>query len=330
MKLNRQYIRNIINSVINEAKTSSTEYIFNKGATPHTELSNFHPKKITKAYKQFKLKLDPKTGQNLAPGYVFPLYVNTAEGNTSGGLQIGKWYKSGEGESWYNTKNGKLYTKGKGYDVNDGNKIEWLSYRPGWHTTNTPWGNQRGDGKVKDGIKGTGNNYRNTRYNEVWAELELCLDVDLQSKADSMGEKAVDKCLNQLEDGGYYSYQTNTNASKDQQWYIVDKIRIVRILDDDTVDAINTNFYNNLSAQTGRTINGNPLTYTKETGDIPYWKMPRLNGRRFSKQELIDNGYNDAEATTNVERMEEKRNRVTLSEAKLNAIIKSELKKILR
>lgn len=32
------------------------QLIFNKGATPHTELKNFKPQKITKAYKQFKLK----------------------------------------------------------------------------------------------------------------------------------------------------------------------------------------------------------------------------------------------------------------------------------
>lgn len=307
MKTLKNYIRRVIKDVIKEANSNNQQFLFNSPSIPHSVLNNFTPQKITTAYKQFKLKLDPKTGKNLAPGFVFPLYVNTAESGTSGGLEVGKWYKSGEGESWYNTKNGKLYTKGKGYDVNDGNKIEWLSYRPGWHTTNTPWGNQRGDGKVTGGLKGTGNNYRNTRINEVWAEIELCLDVNLQDKANASGNKAVDKCLDHLDDGGYYSYQTNTNASKDQQWYIVDKIRIVRILDDDTVDEINANFYNDLSAKTGRKINADPMTYTNNTGDIPYWKIPRLNGKRYTKQELSDNGYFDAEETQNVERLKEQK-----------------------
>lgn len=311
MRITIKELRDVDRRADNEAVSNTPQYVFNKGSRPHTELSDFKPQKITKAYKQFKLKLDPKTGKNLSPGFVFPLYVNTAEGGTSGGLEVGKWYKSGEGESWYNTKNGKLYTKGKGYGVNDGNKIEWLSYRPGWHTTNTPWGNQRGDGKVIGGLKGTGNNYRNTRFNEVWAEIESCLDVDLQDKANAAGEKSVDKCLDHLDDGGYYSYQTNTNASKDQQWYIVDKIRIVRILDDDSVDDINTKFYNELSTKTGRKINGDPTTFTNNTGDIPYWKMPRLNGKRYTKQELIDNGYIDADETQDVER------RIRLSESAL-------------
>ena len=297
------------------------QLIFNKGATPHTELKDFKPQKITKAYKQFKLKIDPKTGENLAPGLVFPLYVNTAGSGTSGGLEVGKWYKAGEGESWYNPKNGKLYTKGKGYGLKDGNQIEWQSYRPGWHTTNTPWGNQRGDGKVIGGIKGTNNNYRNTRFNEVWAELELCLDVNLQDKANSMGKKTVDKCLDHLDDGGYYTYQTNTNASKDQQWYIVDKIRIVRILDDDTVDDINSKFYNDLSKKTGRKINNDPLSYTSKTSDIPYWKMPRINGKRYTRQDLINNGYVDAERTKDAEYVSENKKRIRLTESELYNII---------
>ena len=78
-------------------------------------------------------------------------------------------------------------------------------------------------------------------------------------------------------------------------------------MDDDTVDEINANFYNDLSAKTGRKINADPMTYTNNTGDIPYWKMPRLNGKRYTKQELSDNGYFDAEETQNVERLKEQK-----------------------
>ena len=271
-------------------------------------------------YKQFKLRIDKKTGENLAKGVVFPLYVNTEEGGNEGtnsqGLKLGVWYKSGEGSCWLNTKNGRSYTRGKGYGT-DGQTIDILAYRPGWHLTTTPWGNQRGSNKVVGGKKGTGNNYQNSWDCEVWAKVEICVDinateiakqraVDIKKQAyQSKGKEykegdydASDACLDQMGEDYYYLYKTNSNASDDQSWYIVDKIRIVEILDDDTVDFINDSYYNSLSKQTGRKINSNPMDYTqkKENGkpnidEIPYWKMPRVSGKRYSKQDLVDNGY---------------------------------------
>jgi hypothetical protein len=301
----RQFVNecvyNIIKSgiLIEDENPSWKGYQYVHGSTPHKEIPDFKPKiKPLILYKQFKLRLDPKTGENMAKGYVFPLYVNTEEKNMGlpSGLKLGKWYKSGEGECWLNTKNGRFYTKGSGYNT-DGKTIDQLAYRPGWHMTNTPWGSQRGADRVTNGPEGTGANYRQTWDSEVWAKVEVCIDVDATQKARAMSKKPSDQCLSKLGDNEYYEYRTNSNASKDQSWYIVDKIRIIDILDDDTVDKTNDDFYNELTKSTGKKINSDPNTYTKKTGDIPYWKMPRTNGKRYSRQEIQDMGYETQDVT---------------------------------
>ena len=276
--------------------------VYQHGSTPHKEISDFKPNvQPLIMYKQFKLRLD-KDGNNLAPGYVFPLYVNTeaegVSGKQSKGLEIGKWYKSGEGECWLDTKNNRLYTKGKGYGT-DGNTIQQLAYRPGWHLTTTPWGNQRGDNKVVGGKPGTGNNYLNTRNSEVWAKVEICVDIDATERARAMSSVPIDQCLQSLGDREYYKYKTNSNASDDQAWYIVDMIRIVDILDDDTVDSTNDAYYNDLLANNpGKKLNSDPYSYTKDmVNDIPYWKMPRTNGKRYSRADIEAMGYKPAEPT---------------------------------
>lgn len=274
------------------------EMIWQHGATPHKEMPEFKPNiQPLIMYKQFKLKLD-KDGKNLAPGYVFPLYVNTAESGNNGGLKVGSWYKSGEGECWLDTENGRLYTKGKGYGV-DGNKIDKLAYRPGWHLTTTPWGNQRGDGKVIGGKKGTGNNYRNTRENEVWAKVEICVDVDATERARERSMDPKYQSLDKLNDREFYRYKTNTNASDAQSWYIVDTIRIIEVLDDDTVDSTNDTFYKEILKQNpNKRINSNPEDYTQSAEDeIPYWKMPRKSGKRYASNDIRNMGYYSAEPT---------------------------------
>lgn len=258
-------------------------------SSPHQEIENFQPiNKPIIAYRQFKMKLD-RNGNNLTPGVVYPLYVNTASEGTNGGLKIGKWYKAGEGECWENLKNGLMQTKGKGYNMGDNNTIQWLSYRPGWHSTSLPWGNQRGakQGEITS-------QYTHMRDNEVWAKIEICIDNDLTELANSMGSQAKLKCLSKMEDNGYYIYKTNTNATDYQIWYICDKIRIVEILDDNTVDAINDEAYSDENVRkmsNGKlTVNRNPNIKTQKK-QIPYWHMPRLNGRRYTKDDLKNMGY---------------------------------------
>lgn len=326
-------------------------YKYQHGSTPHMELDDFRPKvKPLIMYKQFKLRLD-KDGNNLAPGYVFPLYVNTEsgeKGNKSKGLKLGTWYKSGSGECWLNTKNGKSYTTGKGYGT-DGNTIGILAYRPGWHLTNTPWGNQRGANKVVGGKKGTGNNYRNTRDSEVWAKVEICVDVEATEMAKKIaqdkklakhgvklkdGEQDYDPSeayFDKLGDSYAYLFKTNTNASEDQTWYIVDKIRIVEILDDDTVDGINDEFYQGLQKKyPDRKINDNPNEFTKDSKDIPYWKMPRVNGKRYSKDELLNMGYTPQQLTqVESRRINTNKTIIRLTESELHKIIKESVNRIL-
>ena len=274
------------------------EMVWQHGSTPHKEMTEFKPNiQPLIMYKQFKLKLD-KDGKNMAPGYVFPLYVNTAESGNNGGLRVGAWYKSGEGECWLDTENGRLYTKGKGYGV-DGNKIDKLAYRPGWHLTTTPWGNQRGDGKVIGGKKGTGNNYRNTKENEVWAKVEICVDIDATERARERSLDPKYQSLDKLNDREFYKYKTNANASDAQSWYIVDTIRIIDILDDDTVDNTNDAFYQDFLKQNpDKSINSDPEDYTQSSeNEIPYWKMPRKSGKRYSGEDLRGMGYYSAEPT---------------------------------
>jgi hypothetical protein len=303
IRLTEEDIHNIVMDVVLESLLRDDTnkrwkgYKYVHGATPHQALLDFKPKlKPIIAYKQFKLKLDHNTGENLAKGYVFPLYVNTEDTSTGtpSGLKLGVWYKSGEGECWLNEKTNRFYTRGKGYDT-DGKTIDQLAYRPGWHLTNTPWGGQRGANKVVNGPAGTGANYQNTWDSEVWAKIEICVDNDATERARAMSIKPVDQCLSKLGDSEYYSYRTNSNATTDQSWWIVDKIRIVDILDDDTVDSINDEFYNNLAKTTGKKLNSDPTTYNKNSGDIPYWKMPRLNGKRYSKDDIRGMGYSEQE-----------------------------------
>lgn len=306
-------VRLVLEEVGKDYVTGGVTYKYHSEGRPHIPVPDFKPKKkVVTAYKAFKLRLD-KQGNNLAPGFVFPLYVNTNVTDAKReGLKLGMWYKSGEGECWLNTKNNRLYTRGDGYDT-DGNKIDWLSFRPGWHLCNTPYGSQRGKNKVQGGKEGTGNNYQNTRDNEVWAKVEICLDYDatqdairnaMEVKMNASGDAykegdydAREACLQSMPDSGFYRYKTNSNASDDQTWYIVDKIRITEVLDDDRVDRINGKFFNKLSRETGRKINSDPYDYTSQSGDIPYWKMPRENGRRFSKDDISKMGYEKFERT---------------------------------
>ena len=285
-----------VGHVVNE------ELIYQHGSTPHKELPDFQPKlQPLIMYKQFKLRLD-KNGNNLAPGYVFPLYVNTEEaGNTgrkSQGLKLGVWYRSGEGECWLDTRNNRLYTVGKGYGT-DGNTLSKLSYRPGWHLTTTPWGNQRGENKPVGGVQGSGNNYMNTRDSEVWAKVEICVDIDATERARAMSKTPADQCLQSIGDREFYKYRTNSNATDDQSWYIVSMIRIIDVLDDDTVDSTNDKYYADLLVNNpGKKINSDPYSYTKDlVNDIPYWKMPRTSGKRYTKDELQAMGYNAVEPT---------------------------------
>ena len=309
----QKVLREFLEEHVLDFTVNKVPYEYQHGAVPHKELPNFKPKlKPLIMYKTFKLRLD-KDGNNLAKGYVFPLYVNTEEdgfqGAKSKGLRLGVWYKSGEGPCWINTKTGRSYTKGSGYGT-DGQILSVLAYRPGWHLTNTPWGNQRGAKKVVGGLKGTGNNYQNSWDSEVWAKVEICVDVNatdmarqraielMRNKRQMNGKPydgsydPKDACLDKLGEDYYYLYKTNSNATDDQTWYIVDKIRIVELLDDDQVDSINDEFYRNLASRTGKRINNDPTAYVSSNKDeIPYWKMPRLNGKRYSSDDLRNMGY---------------------------------------
>lgn len=277
------------------AYLSKDKYDFIHDATPHRQVDDYQPvKKPIIAYKQFKMSLD-ENGNNISKGIVYPLYVNTSETGTDGGLKIGVWYKSGTGRCWQiKTPDAKgkrrYYTLGDGYNLTGEKKLGRLSYRSGWHFTSTPWGNQRG-------TNGHSNRFKNSHNIEVWAECEICVDNDKTEEARLQGKIAKDQCFSEVPNDSFYRYKTNPNASDAQQWYIADKMRILRILSDDEVDRLNDEFFSKFEKQ-GYRIHTDPDTYnTHEKNTIPYWKMPRLNGKRYSQEDIKDMGYNDAQAT---------------------------------
>ena len=82
----RQAIREFIEEHDLDFTVAKVPYIYQHGTTPHKEVPNFKPKiKPLIMYKTFKLRLDDN-GNNLAKGYVFPLYVNTTKKGSKVGI----------------------------------------------------------------------------------------------------------------------------------------------------------------------------------------------------------------------------------------------------
>ena len=150
--------------------------------------------KTAKGYKMFRM----------IGGKLYPLYV-LADKETP----IGEWLPAEVGPM----VDGKVKSK-----------LGKLAYRPGWHIAeipNSPWiGKKDKNGEL---IR---------RKDNVWCEVEYCVDKSYQEEARENGWRcgrwaANRACLNHIPVGGYYRYRTNTNGDV---WVISGEIKVIRVL----------------------------------------------------------------------------------------------------
>jgi hypothetical protein len=185
------------------------------------------PTETVTAYKLFRI--DPRQ-----PGLLFPLYVDAKTP-----VEVGVWTNAQIGEA---TKNSKKPNGGVQSAIGE------LAFRPGWHAGDLPVATHIG-GKVDlaTGERMTGPKVSPTTREpfQVWAEVEMPNDVNWQAEADSRAEMTVSGTPNartahitdQLPIGGFYKYKTNSNMTG--SWMIGGEMKVVKVLSDLEVDAIN-------------------------------------------------------------------------------------------
>jgi len=172
------------------------------------------PKKKVKAYKLFRL--DPKR-----PGELFPLFVQSKTP-----VPMGRWIGATSGVM---DAQGRVKSS-----------IGALKYRPGWHAGDVPAAPHIG-AKLSSQSKGPDTR----RPDQVWAEVELGDDVDWQSQANAGARRnkageiiaSTADITDRIPEGGHYRYKTNPNMQG--EWLIGGEMRVVRVLPDAEVEAIN-------------------------------------------------------------------------------------------
>lgn len=190
------------------------------------------PNKTVIAYKLFRV-------DRRFPGKLFPLFVLADDPIT-----VGKWYEAREGESIVDAKTGDKGVK---------SRLGKLAYRPGWHGGDLPVSHHIGGNRMRD--PETGRLAPTTRRpNQVWAEVEFPADKDWQEEANSRalkyksdsaatGRKKGDirpetaHITDQIPKGGFYRYKTSPNMTG--LWLIAGAMKVIRVLSDDEVHAIN-------------------------------------------------------------------------------------------
>jgi hypothetical protein len=167
--------------------------------------------KTIRAYKLFSTK----------DGLLFPLYVDHRTP-----LPLNQWLKAEPGKR---NANGKVISK-----------IGPLAYRPGWHASEYPAAIHIGTDKDAKGRP----RYRPAWH--VWGLVELPDDVNWQDVADGRarryrGTGEIVRSTAHITDvvpyGGHYRYKTNPNALG--AWIISGNMKILSVLSDDEVKAIN-------------------------------------------------------------------------------------------
>ena len=168
------------------------------------------PIKTIRAFKLFRTR----------GGKLHPLYVLATKA-----IPVGEWIDAEEG---IRTPDGKVKSR-----------LGSLHYRPGFHSGDLPMATHIG-GKSQKGLKAP--DYRPA--DQVWAEVELPDDVDWQAEANRRGYNSKGKFVagraeisDQIPVGGCYRYKTNPNMSG--WWLISGSMRVLRVLTDDEVKAIN-------------------------------------------------------------------------------------------
>lgn len=95
-----------------------------------------------------------------------------------------------------------------------------FSHRPGWHLgaqlPSAPW---------LMGADGTYKSQRGKRFRRVWCEVEYIADIDYTEIVQALPKKCF---VDRLPDNGFYNFK----ESGDRLWIIADRIKIVRILEE--------------------------------------------------------------------------------------------------
>ncbi len=234
----------------------ATKYKHYRDEIPVTEVDtdvnkNIPNPTVFRAYKQFATHYDPKDPTTSASkGLLYPLYIGADKG-----IQVGKWYRCGEGELAVKVddsgepvlKDGKLQIKVK---TSNGKLGGTLSYRPGWHLGSAPVTRHIGVPKDVNGKSlMSGKEYDYMRPECVWAEVEYSAQRDytddtpktLVKSGNNKGQvdrrKACFDSADKFKDG-FYHYQTNNNANSDEDWLIANAIKVIKVLSDEEVQAI--------------------------------------------------------------------------------------------
>lgn len=173
------------------------------------------PKKTIKAYKLFRTVPSK-------PGKVFTMFVGADEP-----LPMGVWLDAIEGAEHPPSKTGKRQVK---------SKLGALAYRPGWHSGDLPIA-------THIGVKNAEGEVFARRDNEVWAEVEIPVDVDYQAEADANGlDPKTGRFNPALADIKYVPkngmYRYKVNASMPAPWLLSGSLKINRILPEAEVNDI--------------------------------------------------------------------------------------------
>ena len=96
-----------------------------------------------------------------------------------------------------------------------------FSHRPGWHL-----GTQLPSAPWLMGADGTYKSQRGKRFRRVWCEVEYATDVDYTDEVAQLPKKCF---IDRLPDGGFYNFR----ESGDRLWVIADRIKIIRILNEE-------------------------------------------------------------------------------------------------
>ena len=95
-----------------------------------------------------------------------------------------------------------------------------FAHRPGWHLGATmpsaPW---------LMGVDGTYKSQRGKSFKRVWCEVEYATDIDYTDIVAQLPKKCF---TDRLPDGGFYNFRESGN----RLWVIADRIKIIRILNE--------------------------------------------------------------------------------------------------
>ena len=251
----------LLASNISRVATASRGTKTRGSGTEKKGVGSAQAKEIVKTKKAYKLfEKDPETGT------LYPLFVDAKTP-----VKIGEW-QTAEIPFNFAAPNGKQYVPSKKWDGSAGTgdsvaipdqatrdmliekgylpqgskakTIKAVALRPGRHSGEFPVASHIGPEEMF-----LGQRMKTRGRNQVWAEVEVPDDVDLQSVADARasivksgprkGEinRAEAQITDELPMGGSYKYQQG--QARDGNWIISGQMRINRVLDDDEVMAIN-------------------------------------------------------------------------------------------